>query len=109
MNAFAAFGILVALFLSIGLTGFGIGYLIEQLKDFYSRFKYSHEEIGYRNAGKKILQESYWFSEDKNVQEALKCVGSYMLNNGQNFNIEICRKQWRSWCINNSTESIKNE
>lgn len=95
-DVFATLGILVSIMIGTGIIIFAFGYLVEKIINLYDRFKLDQQEVAVRDMGNRLLNESWWFSEDKKTMEALVSFANTFKTHGRNYRVEQVRENWRS-------------
>lgn len=97
MTIFAWMGVLVAVLLSSTLLAATIGWVACSIKDLYVHLCFNAEARARRDAGSRLIQESYWYSEDEAVMAALEIIGRKMATHTEGYcNISDCREEWRN-------------
>jgi hypothetical protein len=62
----------------------------------HSHISWKAEAAARRDFGVRLVQESYWYSEDEAVMAALEIIGRKAMSSSEGYyNISECRAEWR--------------
>jgi hypothetical protein len=91
---FPIVGAITCLLVSAALLILVFGYAVDAVKNLYVHLCYKAEELERRKMGVRLMQESWWYSEDASVKAALEIIGR-KYSEGGFANISDARSEWR--------------
>lgn len=94
MDIYKIVGIITLTLISLGIFISGLGYLISELTDLYTRHHYRGKREGRQELGANLVRESYWFSEDPATAHLLNILGQELMSNGD-YNVSSLRDSWQ--------------
>lgn len=96
-NIFACLGVIVAVGIVVTLIMAVFIGAVDSVKNLYVHICYGAESRGRRDMGARLVQESYWYSEDEAVMAAFEIVGRKIMSHTDGYcNISDCREEWRN-------------
>jgi len=87
-------GLILGSLLIIFLLMMGFSACLDSINAFRDRWKWDAHSLIRRDVGQELIGVSYWFSENKEAQEAIKVVGEHYLRNG-NCATSTARDTWK--------------